>query len=263
MTNFIDPIAKLLGNWAAELNVYSATLRIIAAFIMAATIGCERARKRHSAGLRTFILVALSSSMAIILDIYVGIKLLGQSMVIISAATVIGIAIISSNSLLYSSKNQIKGLTTAVALWSISFVGLAVGATAVLVPEEPIDFEKDVIEKIRRARLNGFTHYMIVVAEGAGSAAEIAAKIKNAVDLDPRVTVLGHIQRGGSPTGRDRVNATKMGYLAVELLLAGKTNRVVCTNNGSFTDVDIEEGLCMQRGIQSMEVDVLAAMTGI
>ncbi len=143
------------------------------------------------------------------------------------------------------------------------YVGLAVGATAVLVPEEPIDFEKDVIEKIRRARLNGFTHYMIVVAEGAGSAAEIAAQIKDAIDLDPRVTVLGHIQRGGSPTGRDRVNATKMGYLAVELLLQGKTNRVVCTKNGSFTDVDIEEGLCMERGIQTMEVDVLAAMTGI
>ena len=143
------------------------------------------------------------------------------------------------------------------------YVGLAVGATAVLVPEEAIDFERDVIEKIRRARLNGFTHYMIVVAEGAGSAAEIAARIKNAIDLDPRVTVLGHIQRGGSPTGRDRVNATKMGYMAVELLLQGKTNRVVCTKNGSFTDVDIEEGLCMQRGIQTMEVDVLAAMTGI
>ena len=143
------------------------------------------------------------------------------------------------------------------------YVGLAVGATAVLVPEEEIDFEKDVIEKIRRARLNGFTHYMIVVAEGAGSAADIATKIKDAIDLDPRVTVLGHIQRGGSPTGRDRVNATKMGYLAVELLLQGKTNRVVCTKNGSFTDVDIEEGLCMERGIQTMEVDVLAAMTGI
>ena len=143
------------------------------------------------------------------------------------------------------------------------YVGLAVGATAVLVPEKPIDFEKDVIEKIRRARLNGFTHYMIVVAEGAGSAADIAARIKNAIDLDPRVTVLGHIQRGGSPTGRDRVNATKMGYLAVELLLQGKTNRVVCTHNGKFTDVDIEEGLCMERGIQTMEMDVLAAMTGI
>ena len=143
------------------------------------------------------------------------------------------------------------------------YVGLAVGATAVLVPEEPIDFENDVIEKIRRARLNGFTHYMIVVAEGAGSASEIAARIKESIDLDPRVTVLGHIQRGGSPTGRDRVNATKMGYLAVELLLAGKTNRVVCTSEGSFTDVDIEEGFRMTRSIQSMEVDVLTAMTGI
>ena len=143
------------------------------------------------------------------------------------------------------------------------YVGLAVGATAVLVPEKPIDFEKDVIEKIRRARLNGFTHYMIVVAEGAGSASQIAQRIKDCIDLDPRVTVLGHIQRGGSPSGRDRVNATKMGYLAVKLLAEGKTNRIVCTQNGSFVDVDIQEGLSMSRGIQSMEVDLLAAMTGV
>ena len=143
------------------------------------------------------------------------------------------------------------------------YVGLAVGATAVLVPEKPIDFEKDVIEKIRTARFNGFTHYMIVVAEGAGSAAEIAAKIKDSIDLDPRMTVLGHIQRGGSPTGRDRVNATKMGYLAVELLLAGKTNRIITTKNGYFTDADIDEALTMSRGILPIEVDVLAAMTGI
>lgn len=143
------------------------------------------------------------------------------------------------------------------------YVGLAVGATAILVPEEEIDFEKDVIEKIRAARFNGFTHYMIVVAEGAGSASEIANKIKQAIDLDPRVTVLGHIQRGGSPTGRDRVNATKMGYLAVELLLQGKTNRIICTNEGSYIDIDIDEALTMQKRIQKMEVDVLAAMTGI
>ncbi len=143
------------------------------------------------------------------------------------------------------------------------YVGLAVGATAVLVPEEKTDFERDVIEKIRQARFNGFTHYMIVVAEGAGSAADIAQKIRDTIDLDPRVTVLGHIQRGGMPTGRDRVNATKMGYLAVELLLAGKTNRVVCTNEGSFTDVDIDEGLSLVRSIQNMEVNVLTAMTGI
>ena len=95
------------------------------------------------------------------------------------------------------------------------------------------------------------------------SGKEFAAKIKEAIDLDPRVTVLGHIQRGGTPTGRDRVNATKMGYLAVELLLAGKTNRIVCTRDGSFSDVDIDEGLQMKKGIQQMEVDVLAAMTGI
>ena len=143
------------------------------------------------------------------------------------------------------------------------YVGLAVGATAVLVPEKKIDFERDVIEKIRQARFNGFTHYMIVVAEGAGQATKIAKHIKEAIDLDPRVTVLGHIQRGGTPTGRDRVNATKMGYQAVELLLAGKTNRIVCTHDGGYTDVDIDEGLEMKKSIQQMEVDVLDAMTGI
>ena len=142
------------------------------------------------------------------------------------------------------------------------YVGLACGATAVLVPEEPFDFERDVVEKIRQARFNGFTHYMIVVAEGAGSAADIAARIKDATDLDPRVTVLGHIQRGGSPTGRDRVNATKMGYMAVELLLKNKTNRIICIRDGDYIDVDIEEALAMKKSIQQMEVDVLSAMTG-
>ena len=143
------------------------------------------------------------------------------------------------------------------------YVGLAVGATAVLVPEKPIDFNRDVIEKIRQARFNGFTHYMIVVAEGAGSASDIAAQIKEAIELDPRVTVLGHIQRGGCPTGRDRVNATKMGYMAVNLLNEGKTNRIVCTHEGRYTDVDIDQALAMSKSVQQMEVDVLAAMTGI
>ena len=143
------------------------------------------------------------------------------------------------------------------------YVGLAVGATAVLVPEKPIDFQEDVIEKLRNARLRGFTHYMIVVAEGAGSATDIAKKIKEAIDLDPRVTVLGHIQRGGTPTGRDRVNATKMGYLAVELLRSGKSNRIVCTHEGGYTDVDINEALSMKKSMQDMEVAVLGAMTGI
>lgn len=143
------------------------------------------------------------------------------------------------------------------------YVGLATGATAVLVPEEPIDFDRDVIEKIRQARLNGFTHYMIVVAEGAGSAAAIAAKIKEEIDLDPRVTVLGHIQRGGTPSARDRVNATKMGYCAVEILRQGKSGRIICIQNGMLTDVDIDEGLAMEKSIQQGEVDVFQAMTGI
>ena len=142
------------------------------------------------------------------------------------------------------------------------YVGLAVGATAVLVPEHPISNE-ELIEKIRKARLNGFTHYMIVVAEGAAPANDIAKVIKEATDMDPRVTVLGHIQRGGSPTARDRVAATKMGYLAVELLMEGKTNRIVCTHEGGFTDIDMHEGLATQKTMQSMEVDVLAAMTGL
>ena len=143
------------------------------------------------------------------------------------------------------------------------YVGLATGATAVLVPELPIDFERDVIEKIRAARLNGFTHYMIVVAEGAAKAMEVAEKIKEGTGLDPRVTVLGHIQRGGSPTARDRVTATRMGYYAVEALAAGKTNRIICIRDGKNIDVDIEEALSMHKGINQLDLDTLKTMTGI
>ena len=142
------------------------------------------------------------------------------------------------------------------------YVGLATGATAVLVPEHKTT-EEELVEKIRRARLNGFTHYMIVVAEGAAPAAEVAKIIKDATDLDPRVTVLGHIQRGGSPNARDRVAATKMGYLAVELLLAGKSNRIVCTRDGGFIDIDMDEGLATKKGMQDLELSVLSAMTGL
>jgi 6-phosphofructokinase 1 len=142
------------------------------------------------------------------------------------------------------------------------YVGLASGATAVLVPEKPMDFENDVIEKIRTARIKGRTHYMIVVAEGAGSAVEIGQKIHEALALEPRVTVLGHIQRGGSPTVRDRVTATRMGYHAVQLLAEGKTNRVVCRKGGATTDVDIVAGLETKKTIKKNEFAVLDAMTG-
>jgi len=143
------------------------------------------------------------------------------------------------------------------------YVGLAVGATAVLMPEVPMDFQRDVVEKIRRARLSGKTHFMIVVAEGAGSAMDISNRIQEELCLDPRVTILGHIQRGGTPSARDRVMATRMGYEAVEVLASGRTNRVVCARNGGMIDVDINEGLAMKKGLNPQQLAALDAMTGL
>ena len=143
------------------------------------------------------------------------------------------------------------------------YVGLAVGATAVLMPEVETDFERDVVEKIRRARLSGKTHFMIVVAEGAGSAMEIADRIRQSLCLDPRVTILGHIQRGGVPSARDRVMAARMGFTAVDVLAAGKTNRVICAQNGGMVDVDIDEGLSMKKGLNPQQLAALEAMTGL
>ena len=143
------------------------------------------------------------------------------------------------------------------------YVGLAVGATAVLVPEKGYDFNRDIVEKIRQARLNGWTHFMIVVAEGAASAMDIGSQIHEELGLDPRVTILGHIQRGGTPSARDRVMATRMGYHAVQALAEGKTNRVICAKNGGMVDIDIVEGLSMKKGLNAQQYEVLEAMTGI
>ena len=143
------------------------------------------------------------------------------------------------------------------------YVGLAVGATAVLMPERGYNFQKDVMEKIQQARLNGNTHFMIVVAEGVGSAVEIGKEIHESLGLDPRVTILGHIQRGGTPSARDRVMATRMGYHAVEALADGKTNRVICSQAGKMVDIDINEGLSMKKGLNKQQYMVLEAMTGI
>lgn len=123
MMNLHDPIAALLGSWAAEINVWSALLRIALAILCSAIIGCERATKRHAAGLRTFMLACLASAIAMMVD-----QSLGGSVPIVSAAAVIGVAIISSNSILYSSRSQIKGLTTSMGLWAIVALGLAIGA---------------------------------------------------------------------------------------------------------------------------------------
>ncbi len=140
-------------------------------------------------------------------------------------------------------------------------MGIAVGATAVLIPERPVDFEEDIVEKIRRARLSGSTHYMVVVAEGAGSAVEIGKRIHDAVGIDPRVTVLGHIQRGGSPSARDRETASRMGYEAVKVLSEGKGNRVIATQDGRIVDLDMEEALQMTKTLEMERYQVLEALT--
>lgn len=142
------------------------------------------------------------------------------------------------------------------------YVGLACGATAVLVPERPYDFERDVLEKIRKARLAGRTHFMIIVAEGVGSAIELGERIHEATGIDPRVTVLGHVQRGGSPTARDRVTASRMGYLAVQVLAEGKTNRIICSRDGAITDIDMEEGLAMKKDLNALSYAAMEAFTG-
>ena len=141
------------------------------------------------------------------------------------------------------------------------YVGIAVGATAVLIPEREVDFERDIVEKIRRARLAGTTHYMVVVAEGAGSAMDIAARIHEEIGIDPRVTVLGHIQRGGSPTARDRETASRMGYRAVAALMEGRGNRIVATQNGRIVDLDMEEALGMVKTFQMDRYEVLEALS--
>lgn len=130
--------------------------------------------------------------------------------------------------------------------------GIAVGATAILVPEVPFDFEKDVIERIRRTQSTGRQHFIIVVAEGCSSIAgndvnDMAKRIEKETGVETRATVLGHVQRGGRPTLRDRVVASQMGCHAVDLLLEGKSNRVVVMQKGQITDYDITEALEMPR----------------
>ena len=143
-------------------------------------------------------------------------------------------------------------------------VGIACGATVVLVPEREVEFDKDVVEPIRQARLGGRTHFMVIVAEGVpGGAYRVADQIREATALDTRVTVLGHVQRGGSPTSRDRMVATLMGYEAVKLLVEGKTCRVVAMNGDEVVNYDITEALAMTKDLDKMTEVVARAMTGV
>ncbi len=125
--------------------------------------------------------------------------------------------------------------------------GIACGATAVLVPEVPFDLKKDVVAKITRTQATGKKNFIVVVAEGVGGTETIAKQIQELTGIDTRATILGHVQRGGSPTVRDRVLATQMGYHAVELLEKGIGNRVVGIKDDKVVDFDIDKALEMHK----------------
>jgi len=130
-------------------------------------------------------------------------------------------------------------------------VGIASGAIATLIPEVPVDFERDVTEPMRAAKASGRNHHIIIVAEGVGRSAELAEKVRESTGVDTRVTILGHIQRGGSPSARDRLLASEMGAYAVDLFEQGKSNRIVAIQGEVLHDLDIDEALAMKKTVEN------------
>ncbi len=136
-------------------------------------------------------------------------------------------------------------------------VGIATGALAVLIPERPYDLERDILDRMDMTQKTGKKHFIIVKAEGvAGSAFDLASSIQANTGIDARATVLGHVQRGGTPTLRDRVTASQMGYHAVYLLERGIYNRVVAVSADKIVDYDVNVALSMHKTIDTTMVDV-------
>ncbi len=129
-----------------------------------------------------------------------------------------------------------------IALWT----GLSGGAEEIIIPEREYS-EEAIIETILENRSRGKRHNLIIVAEGKGNSQKLAKNIEKATRISTRATILGHLQRGGSPTARDRVTASIMGLKAVTALIEGKQNRIMIEKNGSFTDIDLEEGFNFRR----------------
>lgn len=134
--------------------------------------------------------------------------------------------------------------------------GIAVGATAIIVPEVEYDIERDVIARIREFQKTGKKHFIVIVAEGVGGTAEIAKKIEAETGVESRATILGHVQRGGSPTARDRIMASQMGSRAVDLLTQGIGNRVVGIRDNKIVDFDIFEALKMTKTIDMKDYEL-------
>ena len=144
-----------------------------------------------------------------------------------------------------------------IALWC----GIANGAEDILIPEKYDYDEQKIINHIINNRKKGKKHHIIINPEGIGHSTSMARRIEAATGVETRATILGYMQRGGSPTCRDRVYATMMGSIAVDLLCAGKSNRVVGFKNGEFCDFDIEEALAMQKNISNYMIEVAGDMS--
>ncbi|MBQ7573577.1 MAG: 6-phosphofructokinase [Clostridia bacterium] len=134
--------------------------------------------------------------------------------------------------------------------------GIACGADVILIPESKWSFDEDVLRPILESKSRGKKNSIVVVAEGIGGVIDMAKEIEEKTGIESRATILGHVQRGGSPTVRDRVVASEMGGLAVELLLQGKQNRIVCMRGHQITDVDIAEGLAMKKTLPHQLIEL-------
>lgn len=141
--------------------------------------------------------------------------------------------------------------------WLALHTAIAVGATAVLVPEVEFDLKKDILDKIAATKATGKKHFIIVVAEGVGKVTDIAEEIEKATGIESRATILGHVQRGGRPSVRDRVLASQMGHAAVKLLMQGVGNRVVAFQSNNIVNFDIYEALQMSKPFDTQSYHML------
>ncbi len=139
-----------------------------------------------------------------------------------------------------------------IALWC----GIANGAEDILLPERYDNNEEAIIEHIRQTRSIGKKHHIIINAEGIGDSNNMAKRIEAATGMETRAAILGHMQRGGSPTCKDRVYASIMGAYAVDLLCEGKSNRVVAYKDGQYVDYEIDEALAMKKDIDEYQFEV-------
>ncbi len=144
-----------------------------------------------------------------------------------------------------------------IALWC----GIANGAEDILLPEKYDYDEQKLVNNIIANRKQGKKHHIIINAEGIGHSASMARRIEAATGVETRASILGHMQRGGSPTCKDRVYASTMGAYAVDLLCDGKTNRIVGYMHGEFTDFDIDEALAMQKEIPEYQFEICKSLS--